>query len=81
MAAETFGAVNSPEELMAPALVYQVTAWFDELATVAVNCCVAHDVTVAFCGEMEMVTAAGTRNVLSGPITSTPPESRLRTRK
>jgi hypothetical protein len=79
--ADTFGAVNNPEELMVPALVYQETAWLEELATVEVNCCVPPELTVALCGEIEMVTGAAMVNVLSAPTTSIPPESRPRTRK
>jgi hypothetical protein len=48
---ETPGAVNKPVPEMAPAVAVQVTAWFAVLATVAVNCWVLPEETVAAAGE------------------------------
>src|SRR5579862_6762878 len=49
--AETLGAVNIPVELIVPAVADQVTAWFESLATVAVNCWVPFAATVTLRGE------------------------------
>ncbi len=49
----TVGAVNSPEVEIDPALADQVTAVLVEPLTVAVNCWVPPEVTVALLGETE----------------------------
>jgi hypothetical protein len=51
----TLGAVNRPEAEIVPALADQVTAVFDEPLTVAVNCRVPPDVTVAVAGDTATV--------------------------
>jgi len=53
----TFGAVKSPELEIAPALADQVTVVFVEPVTVAVNCWVPAEETLAEVAEMEIDTA------------------------
>ena len=55
----TDGAVRSPEVEMDPAEVDQVTAVFDEPFTVAVNCWVPLEETVALVGETATETVLG----------------------
>ena len=50
---DTTGAVNKPVLEIVPALADQVTAWFEVLATVAVNCCVPPEALVTKVGETE----------------------------
>ena len=45
-------AVNSPEDEMVPPFAVQVTAGFEALTTVAVNCCVVPLGIMALGGEM-----------------------------
>jgi len=66
----TAGAVNNPEEDIVPAVVFQVTPVFLVPVTVAVNCCVPPEVTVAVGGE----TATATTVVLD-PAKARPPPS------
>jgi hypothetical protein len=54
--ADTTGAVNKPVLEIVPPVVDQVTAWFDVLATVAVNCCVPPEALVTDVGETETET-------------------------
>jgi hypothetical protein len=55
VAEETLGAVNNPLPEMLPLLAVQLTAVFDVLMTVATNCCVPAEGTVAETGEMPTV--------------------------
>jgi len=55
----TEGAVRSPEVEMDPAEVDQVAAVFDDPLTVAVNCWVPPEETVALAGEIATDTVAG----------------------
>jgi hypothetical protein len=55
----TVGAVNSPDDKIDPAVAVQATAVFDALLTVAVNCLVPADGTVAEVGEMVTETGGG----------------------
>ncbi len=57
----TVGAVKSPELEIDPAVADQVTAVFVEPVTVAVNCRVPAEETVAEVGEMEIDTAGAPR--------------------
>jgi hypothetical protein len=51
--ADTTGAVNKPVLEILPPVVDQVTAWFEVLATVALNCCVPPEEVVTEVGETE----------------------------
>jgi hypothetical protein len=73
--------VNSPEELTVPAVADQETAWFESLATVAVNCCVPFAAIVALCGESATVTGIAMVREQSAPTTSEPLASLDRTLK
>ena len=53
---DTTGAVNSPVPEMEPAVVVQMTAWFELFATVAANCTVPPEETVVEAGEIETET-------------------------
>jgi hypothetical protein len=53
---ETAGAVNKPDKLIVPAVTDQLTALFDVLLTVAVNCCCPPEMTDAFAGAVETPT-------------------------
>lgn len=53
--AVTLGAVNIPLLLMDPPVALQVTAVFEVWATIAENCCVPADATLALVGETETV--------------------------
>jgi hypothetical protein len=57
------GALRTPELEIDPALVDQVTAVFVVPFTLAVNCLVPPDETVALLGDTEMDTAAGASTV------------------
>ncbi len=57
--APTLGAVYKPDDEIAPVLADHVTAVLVLPVTVAVNCCVLPDCTVAEAGEMEMLTGNG----------------------
>jgi hypothetical protein len=57
VAALTAGAVNKPDELTVPADADQVTALFRVFLTAAVNCRVFPEITVAFEGDAETLTA------------------------
>jgi hypothetical protein len=59
------GAVNSPAVEIEPADADHVTAVFVEPVTVAVNCWLPAEVTVAEVGEMETDTAAGASTVMA----------------
>jgi uncharacterized protein YqgV (UPF0045/DUF77 family) len=50
---DTTGAVSNPVPEMTPAVVAQITAWLEVLATVAVNCSVPPERTVVEVGETE----------------------------
>jgi len=49
---DTAGAVNNPAPEMEPAVVVQVTAWFEVFVTVAANCTVPPEETVVEAGEI-----------------------------
>jgi hypothetical protein len=51
--ADTAGAVNKPVLEIVPPVVDQVTAWFEVLATVVLNCCVPPEEVVTEVGETE----------------------------
>ena len=59
VSALTDGAVNNPELEIDPWLVVQVTAVLPVPVTVAENCCVAPDATVALLGETDTATVGG----------------------
>jgi hypothetical protein len=52
----TLGAVNTPLLEIVPLLADQLTAVFDALLTVAVNCCVPADITLVEFGEILTLT-------------------------
>ena len=56
VAIDTVWAVNKPDELTTPAVADQVTAVFEVLPTVAVNCCFAPETRIAVKGEVETLT-------------------------
>jgi hypothetical protein len=55
--------VNKPDELTVPAVADQVTAVFEVLLTMAVNCWVAAETTIAVAGDAEMLTGATRANM------------------
>jgi len=57
--AVTLGAVNSPAVEIDPAVADHVTPVFVEPLTVALNCCVLPEATVALAGETETATSPG----------------------
>jgi Mrp family chromosome partitioning ATPase len=67
----TAGAVYSPVALIAPQVVVHVTAAFDALSTVAVNCCMPLASSAALVGLIDTDTVAGSVNVAVS--TSLPP--------
>ena len=50
---DTAGAANNPVPEMEPAVVVQVTAWFEVFVTVAANCTLPPEETVVEVGAIE----------------------------
>ena len=61
------GAVNKPEALTVPDVAAHATVVFEVLLTVAVNCWVFPETTVAVEGEAEMLTALALDDTLAPP--------------
>ena len=57
VATVTLGAVNIPPPVIVPVLAVHVTAGFEAWATLAENCCVPAEATLALLGETETVIA------------------------
>ena len=56
---DTAGAANNPAPEMEPAVVVQLTAWFEVFVTVAANCTLPPEETVVETGEIETETSWG----------------------
>ena len=61
------GAVNKPDALTVPDVAAHATVVFEVLLTVAVNCWVFPETTVAMEGEAEMLTALALDDTLAPP--------------
>ena len=61
------GAVNKPDALTVPDVAAHATVVFEVLITVAVNCWVFPETTVAVEGEAEMLTALALDDTLAPP--------------
>ena len=61
------GAVNKPDALTIPDVAAHATVVFEVLLTVAVNCWVFPETTVAVEGEAEMLTALALDDTLAPP--------------